>query len=103
MMTNNPFHSKFMAGSKANIVNAFSVKENIGKTVELIQFVPPGTSAFYRDGYFDGHEGGCWIFKGEDLIRFTEGGNIPSPICAVDPLHLELNHVATLRMRTKTA
>lgn len=76
------------AGDLALITGAFSVTENIGRSVELVEFVPPFGSVFRQDGYFDADAPGLWIVTGEDLVRNAEGGKVISNLAGCDPQHL---------------
>ena len=75
-------------GDSALIVGAFSVTENIGRSVELAAFVPPFGSIFWEDGYFDAGANGLWIVTGEDLVRNTEDGKVISTLAGCAPQHL---------------
>lgn len=77
------------AGDLALIVGAFSVTENIGRSVQLVEFVPPFGSVFCQDGYFDADASGLWVVTAEDLVRNTEGGNLLSSLAGCDPRHLQ--------------
>jgi len=76
------------AGDLALITGAFSVTENIGRTVELVEFVPPYGSVFCLDGYFDADAPGLWIVTADDLVRNPEGGKVISNLAGCDPQHL---------------
>ncbi|MFJ4055792.1 hypothetical protein ACIPZC_20385 [Pseudomonas sp. NPDC089743] len=76
------------AGDLALITGAFSVTENIGRSVELVEFVPPFCSVFCQDGYFDADAPGLWIVTGNDLVRNAEGGKVISNLAGCDPQHL---------------
>ncbi|MGR6476209.1 hypothetical protein ACUZXZ_10645 [Pseudomonas juntendi] len=75
-------------GDLALIIGAFSVTENIGRSVELVEFVPPFGSVFCQDGYFDADAPGLWIVTGEGLVRNAEGGKVISNLAGCDPQHL---------------
>lgn len=77
------------AGDLALIVGAFSVTENIGRSVRLVEFVPPFGSVFCQDGYFEADASGLWIVTAEDLVRNAEGGKVVSNLAGVDPRHLK--------------
>jgi hypothetical protein len=77
------------AGDLALITGAFSVTENIGRSVELLEFVPPFGSVFCQDGYFDAAAPGLWIVTADDLVRNAEGGKVVSNLAGVDPRHLK--------------
>jgi hypothetical protein len=95
--------NQFLAGSKAKITGAYQVIENIGKAVELVQFVKPQEDAFYRDGYFEGGQSGVWIVKGEGLLRkFVDDTSREDTICAVALEHLHVE-ASGLHKRTKSA
>lgn len=76
------------AGDLALIIGAFSVTENIGRSVQLVEFVPPFGSVLHQDGYFDADAAGLWIVTGEDLVRNAEGGKVVSNLAGCDPQHL---------------
>lgn len=76
------------AGDLAMITGAFSITENIGRSVDLVQFVAPYCSVFLQDGYFDADASGLWIVTADGLIRNAEGGTVVSNLAGVDPRHL---------------
>lgn len=76
------------AGDPAMITGAFSITENIGRSVELVLFVAPYSSVFLQDGYFDADASGLWIVTADGLIRNAEGGTVVSNLAGVDPSHL---------------
>lgn len=76
------------AGDLALITGAFSVTENIGRAVQLVEFVPPFGSVFHQDGYFDADAPGLWIVTADDLVRNAEGGKVVSNLAGCDPQHL---------------
>ena len=76
------------AGDPAMITGAFNITENIGRSVELVQFVAPYSSVFLQDGYFDADASGLWIVTADGLIRNAEGGTVVSNLAGVDPRHL---------------
>lgn len=75
-------------GDPALIIGAFVLTENIGRSVELVAYVPPNGSMFWEDGYFDAGADGLWIVTGEDLARNTKIGKIISNLAGVSPQHL---------------
>lgn len=75
-------------GDPALIIGAFVLTENIGRSVELVAYVPPLGSLFWEDGYFDAGADGLWIVAGDDLARNTAGGKIISKLAGVSPQHL---------------
>lgn len=75
-------------GDLALITGAFTITENIGRSVELVGFVPPFGSVFHQDGYFDADASGLWIVTAEDLVRNVEGGKVASNLAGCDPQHL---------------
>ena len=79
----------FKAGDLALIVGAFSVTENIGRSVELVEFVPPFCSVFCQDGYFDADSSGLWIVMAENLVRNAEGGEVISNLAGILSGHLK--------------
>ena len=79
-------------GDLALITGAFGITENIGRSVELVEFVPPFGSVFRQDGCFDAEAPGLWIVTGEDLVRNAEGGKVISNLAGCDPQHLRPLH-----------
>lgn len=61
--------SKFNPGDLALIVGAFSMTQNIGKVVELVQFVVDGELYIAPDGVTYRHQGvSCWVVVGEGVV-----------------------------------
>lgn len=83
---------KLEVGGMALIIGAYSVTENIGRTVELVQFIPFLGSLFIQDGYFDAGPEGLWVVRAENLIRNSEGGKIVSDLAGCAPQHLRPLH-----------
>ncbi len=83
---------KLEVGGMALIVGAYSVTENIGRTVELVQFIPFLGSLFIQDGYFEAGPEGLWVVTGENLIRNTDSGRVVSNLSGCAPQHLRPLH-----------
>lgn len=61
--------SKFNQGDLALIVGAFSMAQNIGKVVELVQFVTDGEFYVAPDGITYQHGGvACWVVVGDGVV-----------------------------------
>ena len=61
--------NQFKEGDLALIVGAFSMTQNIGKVVELVQFVVSGETYVAPDGVTYRHEGlACWVVVGDGVV-----------------------------------
>jgi hypothetical protein len=76
-------------GDIAYVTGAFSVTENIGRSVELVHYIQPFGEAFCQDGYFEADADGLWIVTAEDLWRNTVGGRVLSNLAGIAPQHLK--------------
>lgn len=90
-MSNQPGLKK---GGLALIINADYAKENIGRSVTLLDFVPMGETCLYRGLTVRGSKPyGCWIVEAPGLVAcwMSAGGHVEKEVVGasfIKPTHL---------------
>lgn len=81
-------------GGLALIINANYAKENIGRSVTLLEYVPMGSTYLYRGLPVNSHvPNGCWIVEAPGLVAcwLSAGRHVEKEVLGasfINPAHL---------------